>query len=670
MDLEKLKGCIVDIFYRDKIYPAYVKEVKGKRLLVYLPTGKEGTISHSAVVCVGEKICEKFNLNSLSEIFRTTQTLREELKKEFNLEELWEVVKGELTSASPVELVELYLGRKPKPDEVCAFVRLILQERIYFRFKSFEEIEVLPEEEVQNILHQREKERERQLLREKLKEFIQRLSEGAIIAYNEDFIEALKQYVLYENEQALGRDLYNVLSELNLANPQKIFLLLVKAGVFKEDENLELLKFRYPREFSARAHIQAEECLRLKLKEISHFNRFQDLTFLDTYAVDSAETQDVDDAFSVEDREDVKTVYVHIADVSSFISVGSPLFEEALERASTLYLPDETIPMLPFTLSHNKFSLLEGELRSSLTFKIDIKKDPFEVLSFDVIPAIIKVKKSFTYEEVDCFLDEGDPFWTELYSLLLEHKKKRQAQGAYAIFLPEVQVRVLENGEIVLSKFEMTKARDLISELMILTNHLSAKFCHEACIPIIYRKQDPPYQVFPEAENSLYYKLLQLRYFARSELTTNPSFHSGLGLEFYTTLTSPIRRALDLIVHHQLRGYLFSEKAFSDEELKTLIPTLEENLRRAQVVQQKRVRYFLLKYLAMHYAKRDKESEGRTLKGIVIDKRERLLKVYLPDFNIAGDVIGSFPQVNPGDDATVVVERVEPREELLLLSLI
>jgi exoribonuclease-2 len=670
MDLTSLKGWLVDIFYRDKIYPAYVKEVKGKRLLVYLPTGKEESISHSALVCVGAKVGEKVDLNSLSELFKSAQALREELKSQFNLEELWEVVKGELTSASPDYLVELYLGRKPKPDEVCAFLRLILEEKLYFRFKSFEEVEVLSEEEVKNILHQREKEREKELLREGFKDFLQRLSEGKVTFNDEGFLSALKQFVIFENEQALSKDLYNVLSEHNLAQPQKVFSLLVKAGVFKEDENLELLKFGFPREFSQASLSQAEECLRMRLEDLPHFDRFKDLTHLETYAVDAPETQDVDDAFSIEDKGSTTTVYVHIADVSSFIPIGSPLFEEALERASTLYMPDEVIPMLPFSLSHDKFSLLEGELRSSLTFKIELREKPFEVLSFEVVPAIIKVKKRFTYEEVDTYLEEGHPFWKSLYSLLLEHKKKRQAQGAFAIILPEVQVRVLEDGEIVVSRFEMTPARDLISELMILTNHLSAKFCYEAGLPIIYRKQDPPFQVFPEAEGSLFYKLLQLRYFARSELTTEPGFHSGLGLNFYTTLTSPIRRSLDLVVHHQIKSHLFSEKALSQEDLQRLIPELEENFRRAQAIQQKRVRYFLLKYLAKHYAKKEGQGEVKPLKGLVVEKKERLLKVYLPDFNLMGEVRGSFPQVNPGDEVVASLERVEPREELLLLSLL
>ncbi len=666
MDLSLLKNQVIDLFYRDKISTAFVKEVKGKRLLVLLPTGKEEAISHSALVSLGLKAPEGLDLSSILELLREKNKLREELKATFNLQELWEVVKGEIHFCPPSYLAELYLNRKPTADEECAFIRAILEERLYFRFKTWEEVEVLSEEEVKGILQQKEKEREKEHLRAEFRYFISYLLEDKASGLPPEreaiFLQMLREFVVFEEGTSLGRDLLSVLNEFNLASPSKVFEVLVRRCYLREDENLELERYGFPLNFSSKALNQMEEILATSLEDLPFLERYEDLTHLQTFAVDSEETQDVDDALSVVENDGEWIIYVHIADVSSFIPPHSPLFVTALKRAGTLYLPDEIIPMFPFELSHGRFSLLEGELRSALTFKISLGL-PFTLSSFEIKPSLIRVKKRFTYEEVDGFIAQRDPFWHSLYLLLMEHKKKREEQGALAIILPEVQVKVSKDGKITIKKIEMTPARDLISELMILTNHLSAKFCAHQGIPIIYRKQKEPFQIFPEAKDSWYFRILQLKNLAKSELSLDPGFHSGLGLEFYTTLTSPIRRCLDLIIHYQLMNFLLKpEVPFKAEELQGLIPELEENLKRVQLIKTKRVRYFLLKYLAQNY-------HNIPLEGVVIEKRERLLKVYLPEFNLTGEVRGNFSQVGPGDWVKVNLVRIDPRAELLLLEI-
>jgi len=119
-------------------------------------------------------------------------------------------------------------------------------------------------------------------------------------------------------------------------------------------------------------------------------------------------------------KKDKYILYIHIAEVADFLKPGLALWEGALERACTLYLPDGIYPMLPFSLSHEKFSLKKDQLKPALTFKIIIDKS-YNLLSFEPFLSWIKVEERLTYEEVDKLLLK-DPFWQKLYEILMYFK--------------------------------------------------------------------------------------------------------------------------------------------------------------------------------------------------------------------------------------------------------
>ncbi len=662
MDLTFLNNRFADIFYRNKITTVYIKDVKEKRLHIILPSGKEELINYSALISYEEKPKSLKDLNQIITALKEKQENREKLKETFDLKEIWEIIVNETEEIPAKDLVDLILGRDPDEDEIAGFIRKTLEEKLYFKLKEPNILGILSQKEVERLLLQKKRELERLKKLNEGEEFIKALQKGNIEIFNQEvrnfWIEALKGYVLWENQTPSGKLVQEVLKRLNLANQNKIFELLVKIKVFDEDENLEILRTRYPLTFSEKELKEAKELENLSFS----LDDREDLTHLQTFTIDAKDTEDFDDALSFEENENQYILYIHIAEVAGFIKPGSALWEGALERASTLYLPDGIFPMLPFSLSHGKFSLKQDTLRPAITFKI-ILDQKYNILDFKPILSLIKVKKRLTYEDVDDYLSQGDKFWQKLYSIFMYFKKKREKKGALAIFLPEIQIKINEKKEITVQKLVMTPARYFIAEAMILINTLTAEFLYKNHIPAIYRSQPQPSEIIENFEDNLYSKLLQLKFLAKSELSTQPAYHSGLGVDCYTTLTSPIRRFLDLLIQYQLKFFLLGLKPLSEEEILKILPELTNNLQRAILIQNKREKYFLLKYLQLYM-------QNQPLKGLVLNVQNKKAKIYLVDYNITGDLIGFKKNLIPGQEITVKIEKVQPRLEVLRLKLV
>ncbi len=662
MDLEELKGKIATILYKNRPVLGFIKEIKGKRLRLLLSTGKEELINHQALIYIFKQTKPPKNSTEIINLLKVLQQETDELKETFNLKEVWEVIEGELEEISVEELAELYFGKTTSDKECAALMKKVFEEKLFFKINGPNSLLVLGKEEVEKILHQRQKELERLKLLSEGETVLEALIQGQERQIEDQkkeyWLKLFRDYFLWEENSPSNKIVKEVLSRKGFTEPLKLFELLVKYKVFAEDENIELLKFRFPQNFSKKAKEEVEKILSME----TPFSYRKDLTGLYTFTIDAEETQDFDDALSFVQTETGQELYIHITDVASFIKPGMALWEEALERALTLYMPDETIPMLPFELSHDKFSLKEGTIRPAISFKVVFDKKG-SLLSFEIIPSIIKVSKRLTYDEVDERLKAGDIFWQTLYQLLLHHKKKREEKGAFAIFLPEIQVKITKEGEITLQKIELTPARELVAEAMIIANTLSANFFQEKQIPGIYRTQPPPFEIIENPDDSLYLKILQLKYFAKSELTTLPAPHSGLGVDSYTTLTSPIRRFLDLLMQYQLISYLKGENLISEENIIKILGELSENLQRAIAIQNKRNKYFLLKYLQKHF-------KNAVLHGLVIEVFSKKAKVYLPEFNLMGELSYYTEGLRPGQEVKIKIEKINPRWDVLRLKLV
>ena len=335
--------------------------------------------------------------------------------------------------------------------------------------------------------------------------------------------------------------------------------------------------------------------------EISNFKNRQDFTKQRVITIDGEDARDFDDAISVECRENGGyKLYVHIADVSNYVVENSALDKEAYFRGTSVYFPNQVIPMLPKELSNGICSLSEGQNRLVLTVIIDLDKD-CNVLSSKIVEGIIKSAHRMTYTEIKNIL-LGDSLliekYQDVYDDILAYQeisqkllKIRKARGEIRMNLPEPFILENEAGEIVsIEKRFQDEAHEIIESLMVLTNECVAKKFYDLGIPFVYRIHEKPdeekvsrlsniltnmgisNQLLIDGDKPItYQKLLErlkgtskettltkmvLRSMMKAKYSPNCLGHFGLASEYYCHFTSPIRRYPDLLIHRIIKGYI------------------------------------------------------------------------------------------------------------------
>ncbi|MBU9722215.1 MULTISPECIES: ribonuclease R [Bacillaceae] len=327
--------------------------------------------------------------------------------------------------------------------------------------------------------------------------------------------------------------------------------------------------------------------------------------------IDGADAKDLDDAVQVKKLENGNYLLgVHIADVSYYVKEGSAIDKEAAERATSAYLVDRVIPMIPHRLSNGICSLNPKVDRLTLSCEMEINPSG-EVVNHDIFQSVIKTTERMTYRDVRAILHEDDeevmkdyeeliPFFKLMGELAEILRKKRMARGAIDFDFKEAKVLVdPDDGtptDIVLR--ERSVAERLIEEFMLAANETIAEHFHWMKVPFMYRIHEDPDEeklnkflefitnfgyVVKGAANTVHPRALQelleqvkgepeeavistvmLRSMKQAKYDPESVGHFGLSADFYTHFTSPIRRYPDLIVHRLIRTYLIEGK--TDDE--------------------------------------------------------------------------------------------------------
>ncbi len=650
-----LAGHLIEFAEQGRVQTAYCLGQKDRRLRVLLLSGREELLPRTRVLHVSQRAFRASHRQEQLEILKTAHERREKLKEEIDLADLWELVVDEAEEMEPEELAEIYFGQGVDDDHVAALIRAVLEDRLYFRFREGR-ILIHSRQEVARLQEARRKEAERLARREEGAAWLSALLSGQEYPVKEEikdyWLKALKEYLLFGEEAQNARETKELLKRIGADRPSRVFGLLVATGVFTEDENLELLRFDIREEFPEEVEKEARALVERGFTEEGR----RDLTALCPVTIDGPETRDFDDALHFRETENGLEVGIHIADVAAFVPPRSAIFQEALNRGTTLYLPDRIIPMLPRIISEEAASLKAGEVKPALSFLVLLDHQG-EIQNFEITRSIIKVAQRLTYEEADQRLEaELKP----LYQLAEKLFQKRIKAGALPVYLPEIMIRV-EDGEIRLERIELTGSRFLVSEYMILANYLAARFLKEKNLPAIFRSQPKPKERLIEGqEDDILLNFLQLRQLSRGEMLLTPEFHHGLGLSCYTTVTSPLRRALDLIMEHQLCHFLTTGEAlFSREELENFLKQLSHALEVANTVKNRTYRYWLLKYLK-------ENARHKPLDALVVDLHQRKAKVLLLDYMITVDVpLPPSFRVEPGSRLKVVLKGINAREDTI-----
>lgn len=402
----------------------------------------------------------------------------------------------------------------------------------------------------------------------------------------------------------------SIIWESNQPNPEgKIIEVLGKSGNYDTEIATIAREFSIPFKFSKKTLNEAEEIPEKISKE--EIKKRLDLRNQIIFTIDPEDAKDFDDAVSVEilNNSNYK-VGIHIADVSHYVRKETNLFEEALQRGTSVYLVGKVIPMLPEKLSNKICSLVPNEDRLTYSVIAELTARG-KVVSYEIKKSIINSKRRFTYEEVQQIIETGVGDFS--FEILLLNKisktlrANRMKKGSINFFSPEVVFKLDKNGVPIDIKIkEIRESHNLIEELMLLANQIVAEHVkpkkNELEFPFVYRIHDLPdkekitefarfvkslgYSFDPNAANkSKQFQMLleqvkgteeeavvneiAIRSMAKAIYSTENIGHYGLGFKYYTHFTSPIRRFPDLIVHQLIYDYIEKDKFknFTHEEL-------------------------------------------------------------------------------------------------------
>ena len=658
------KNQVVDYYDSRKIACGLILETDDRRLRILTEQGKDANISVSRILIstydpnfpfTGDRNQQVARLKELSR-------LREELKNQINLRELWEVVGPETGSVSIEDLSELVFGRKQDVNGAPSLLRAIQDDRIYFKILT-DRIEVPTPDRVQQALNQREKERERANFMAKSAEFLVQLRNGEnVIADSapEGFVKMLEQ-AAGEGAEWIGlKPVKEIFSRAGLPQGWDPFRVLVRLEIWSEDENIALRTEDIPIEFSTEAEAQA---LNSANRTTTIINK--KVIEENVITIDAVTTRDLDDALSLHYENGETIIGVHITDIASYVDHDTLLDSEVRRRATSIYLPERIIPMIPPVLSEKAASLKAGEIRSTLTVSMRLDSDS-RLKDYTIYESNVRVQKRLSYESADTNILDTNSTEAALLRAAVAFRKERIAKGALIFKDPELSVHVTEDNKIEIGIREReSPSQVLVSEMMIQANRLFAQFLQELGIPSLFRSQPPPLEkIILGDEYDPVASYRGKRALARGDIGTEPSSHSTLGLTAYTTATSPLRRYVDLIVQRQLKSVLKSgSPLLNRNELETILEQISYPLERATLMERQRQRYFLLKYLEQ---RRHEEWEAVVLQRFPTFHLVQLTRFF---FNAALHTPNNL-SLAPYDKAMVRIEKINARDDKLILSLV
>jgi exoribonuclease-2 len=321
-----------------------------------------------------------------------------------------------------------------------------------------------------------------------------------------------------------------------------------------------------------------------------------DLTGLPAFAIDDAHTENPDDALSYVPGPDGgmagARLWVHVADPAALVHPDDPVDLEARGRGVTLHLPEGLVPMLP-PAATPLFGLGLAEVSPALSFGLDLTSEG-QLSGFEIVPSWVRVAR-LTYEQAEERLGE-EPL-RSLLLIALDYAARRRENGSVEIDLPEAIVRV-EGDAVVIRSVAPLQSRALVENAMILAGEAVARFGMEHEIPLPYTTQEAPDE--RAAGDGLAGMYARRRGMQRSQFKTAPGRYSGLGLEAYVQVTSPLRRYLDLVVHQQIRAYLQNRRTLTTAQILERIGAVEAITGPMRQAEQLSTRHWTLVYLLQH----------------------------------------------------------------------
>ena len=655
------QGKIIEYIDQGSFICTICLQDKGNRLHLLTPLNREVNLSPKRALVVSDG--SENILGPREELLSTLKRVedrRHQLQKKVKARELWELVKDEKASFDFKYLAQLCFGEDATDDHISAIVRALFEDKLYFKMKDGF-FYPNPENRVEQLIKQIEEEARREVLLREGSNWLKAVVEKRQVQdppQKEDILALLIELVLYEKDAPNFKQGKDLLSRSGIPHIEAARDLLISLGVWEEDENLDLLKMEIPTSFN---EDQIEESEKLAGMHIAVTGR-EDLRNLPTMTIDGPMTRDFDDAVSMEIDGETIHLGVHIADVAGTLPVDSLLYDEAFRRVSSLYLPRRQIPMIPPNLSHDALSLKAGCDRPAISLLCRLDQDG-NLLEHRFVRSLVRVGRQLTYDQVN-ILYKDEALLEKMVQLSQNLRQKRIDQGALILSLPEVVVKIGEDASITLEMISQeTPSRMMISEFMILFNWLTARFCRDNNIPILYRSQEKPSEkISPDDTDHTFYVFRQRRKLTPLHIGTEPKPHSGLGLDVYTNASSPLRRFLDLVVQVQVRNFLLAESPiYKEEALEKMRMSIEPVSRDLEKVKRNRIRYWIHKYLQLHI--------GEKFSALILYEMRKKYRILLKDFLLMAELKRENGQnFSGGEQIRVRIIKSDPQNNLLKLE--
>jgi exoribonuclease-2 len=653
-------GSVVEYIDSKKIICAVVLEVKNHRLRLLTESNREVNISasrlsHRCDMCLDPSMGRNTLVNTLKEIAGR----RNALISQVNVKELWEVLNTEQEWIDLDTMTGFCFPDSPGCDHKSAVVRAFFTNRLYFKFNHDRFFPHTEDQVEQKIYQERETARKNRIINEG-GEWLKNVLNDHPTPPPENksqIINILKSFYIFEKESKHYHFAKAILVKAGINTDEGIFQILIKLGVFDKNENTDLYRYNISTSFRDDVMKRARDLAELP-QEFSNDSVRKDLTMLSLMTIDGQATLDFDDAISIQNHGDHYTLGIHIIDVGYFIKKGDIIDQEALARGSSIYMPDQKIPMLPACLAEHLCSLKAGELRPAISIMVNLSRS-FEIIDYDIIPSVIRVEHQLTYYDVNIIAQDSQDI-TILHDIAEKFRDNRLDAGAVQITLPDINIWIDENNGVSVNRINReSPGRMLVSEIMIMANWLMAKFLAEHNAPAIYRSQTAPRdRLYKGTEGSLFQNCMQRRLLSRFVLNSEPEHHSGLGLDAYVTATSPIRKYFDLATQRQIRAVLGLEEPYTIKEIDDIIQMLEQPMNYVSKLQFNRHRYWLLKYLEKRI--------GQKEEAVVLYKKRNNYQILISEYMIECDLpLSSGIDLKPEDLIQITIQHANARKNVL-----